>query len=95
MPVKVGLVPTDDPAQAGLQRRDARTQLVAVQRQAGLEPQRVARAQSGRFDAGGEQCVPHVTGGVDGHCDLDAVFAGVARAGDRARGAADVDAGAP
>ena len=36
------LVPRDHPRQPGLQRRDAGTELVPVERQAGLETQRVA-----------------------------------------------------
>ena len=55
---EVALVPAHHPAEAGLQRRDARAQLVAVQRQAGLEPQRVAGAEPGGLDAGAEHGVP-------------------------------------
>ena len=46
------LVEGDDPGQVGLQRRDAGTELVPVQRQPGLEPQRVASAEAGRHGAG-------------------------------------------
>ena len=46
------LVPRHDPAEPGLQRGDARTELVAVQRQRGLEAQRVARPEPGGHDAG-------------------------------------------
>jgi hypothetical protein len=44
----LGLVPRDHPAQAGLERGDAGPELVAVQRQARLEPQRVAGARARR-----------------------------------------------
>ena len=43
---ELSLVPADDPAQPGLERGDARAELVAVQRQARLEAQRVARARA-------------------------------------------------
>ena len=42
------LVPADHPAQPGLQRGDARAELVAVQRQPGLEAQGVAGPEPGR-----------------------------------------------
>ena len=45
---EVALVEAHHPAEPGLQRRDARPELVAVQRQPGLEPQRVAGAEPGR-----------------------------------------------
>ena len=83
---EVALVPADHPAEPGLQRRDARAELVAVQRQAGLEPQRVAGAEPGGLDAGGRAPRPRPRRariGRDG--DLDAVLAGVAGAGDHAR----------
>ena len=54
------LVPRHDPAEPGLQRRDARPELVAVQRQAGLQAQRVAGAEPGRADAGGDDRLPQV-----------------------------------
>ena len=59
---------------------------MAVQRQPGLEPQRVAGAEPGRRDAGADDRRPTATAaGVGGHRDLDAVLARVAGAGDRAR----------
>ena len=45
---EVALVEAHHPAEPGLQRRDAGAELVAVQRQPGLEAQRVARAEPGR-----------------------------------------------
>ena len=45
---EVALVQAHHPAEPGLQRRDPRPELVAVQRQAGLEAQRVAGAEAGR-----------------------------------------------
>ena len=47
-PRKSPLSQPHDPAEAGLQRRDAGAELVAVQRQPGFEAQRVARAQARR-----------------------------------------------
>ena len=61
-PAEVALVPAHHPAQPGLQRGDARAELVAVQRQPGLEPQRVAGAEAGGLDAGGEHGVPEGAG---------------------------------
>ena len=55
---EVPLGPAHDPAQFGLERRDARSELVAVQRQARLEAQGVARAESGRRDAGAPRRPP-------------------------------------
>ena len=57
-PAELRLAPRHDPAQTGLQRRDARAELVAVQRQAGLQPQRVAGAEPGRSHAGADDGVP-------------------------------------
>src|SRR5690606_7533779 len=81
---EVALVPADDPTEPGVQRRDARAELVAVQRQPRLEPQGVAgtEARGGRPRRG--ERVPERLG--DGHRDgaLDAVLTGVAGAGDEA-----------
>src|SRR5205823_12094321 len=55
---EVTLVPAHHPTKAGLQRRDAGPELVAVEREAGLEPQRVARAQTGRGHARGQHGSP-------------------------------------
>ena len=44
---EVALGPADHPAETGVERGDALTELVAVQRQRGLEPQGVARTQPG------------------------------------------------
>ncbi len=56
-----------------------------MQRQAGLEAQRVAGAEPGRSDAGADDRRPQVGGGVRRDGDLDAPLARVAGAGDRAR----------
>ena len=77
-------VPPDDPAEAGLQRGDARAELVAVQRQPGLEPQRVAGAEAGRGEAGLEHRRPERRRDLGRDGALDAVLAGVAGAGDDA-----------
>ena len=57
-PRNVVLAPGHDPAEPGLQRGDAGAELVAVQRQPGFEPQRVAGAEPGRRDAGRERAPP-------------------------------------
>ena len=79
---EIGLGPADDPAQPGLQRRDAGAELVTVQRQTGFEPQRVARAQPRGFDPGRAQRVPECgrVGGLD--VELDPVLARVPRSRD-------------
>ena len=60
-------------------------ELVAVQRQAGLEPQRVARAEPGGRDPGARRTASQSAGAsAAGTCDLDAVLARVAGAGDDA-----------
>ncbi len=84
-PAEVGLAPGDDPAETGLQRRDAGTELVAVQRQTRLEPQGVARAEAGRLHPCGDDRLPQRRRGVRRRGDLDAGLAGVAGAGDGAR----------
>ena len=50
-PTNVRFVPRHDPAEPGLQRRDARSEFVAVQWERRLEAQRVASAESGRRDS--------------------------------------------
>ena len=83
---EIALVPRDHPAQPGLQRRDAGTELVTVQRQRGFEPQRVASTEPGGHGAGGDESVPERSGDIGRNRDLDAILAGVAGAGDDARG---------
>ena len=75
------LVPADDPPQAGLERGDARAQLVAVQGQAGLEAQGVAGPEAGRGDPGREHGLPERRGQLGRHGALDPVLAGVAGPG--------------
>ena len=92
---EVALVEAHDPAQPGLQRRDARAELVAVQRQPGLEAQRVARAEAGGRDAGVDAAASHSAAAcAAGHVELDAVLAGVAGAGDPAGRTAERRTGA-
>ena len=59
---EVALVPAHHPAQSGLQGRDARAELVPVQRQAGLEAKGVACAEAGGRDAGVEDGLPEARG---------------------------------
>ena len=62
---------------------------MAVERHGGLQPQGVARAEAAGQDAelraGGEHFAPDAGAGglVGGDVDLEAVFAGVAGAGDQ------------
>src|SRR5690606_37361696 len=74
----------DRPGKPRLDRRRRLVDVLAVQAQARLEPQRVAGAQASRLDLGlGEQTARqrlHVCGG---HRDLEPVLAGVAGAGDQ------------
>ncbi len=79
---EVALVPPDHPAQAGLQRGDARAELVAVQGQAGLEAQGVAGAEARPGGHRRRASASQKAGGHLGrHGALDAVLAGVAGAG--------------
>ena len=79
----------DDAPQPGLVGVGVEVELVAVERHAGLEPERVARAEPDRQPAGRpdrvEQRVPerHRVGRVDE--ELEAVLAGVPGPGDRVR----------
>ncbi len=72
-------------------------ELVAVERHAGLEPQRVAGAEADRHEAqrpaGLEQRVPELGGAVVLDEDLEAVLAGVAGPGDEGRDAGDAALG--
>ena len=76
---ELGLLPADHPAQPGLQRGDARSQLVSVQREAGLQPERVPGSEAGRLHPGGQQGRPERFGGVDRDGQLQAVLSGVPR----------------
>jgi hypothetical protein len=73
--------------------------VVAVEAHGGLEPQRVARAEAGRHDAGAlarrEDRVPHPLGLRGRHEDLEAVFTGIAGARDRAHHAGHFTRGEP
>ena len=85
LPAELGLVEGDHPRQAGLQRRDAGTELVPVERQPGLEPQRVACAEPGRLHAGVDDRRPQRLGRLGRDGDLEPGLTGVAGAGDDAR----------
>ena len=78
-----------DPAEAARDRVPLRPDVVAVQRVADLEPQRVARAEAARRDAAGEDRVPQRRR-VLGHAgELDPLLAGVAGAVDHHLDAVD------
>jgi hypothetical protein len=85
----------DRPGEAGLDRRGGGVDVVAVEAQARLEPQRVARAEAGGRDLGlGEQGARERLGLGGGDRDLEAVFAGVAGARREAGDAVDRRLGA-
>ena len=76
----------DGEAEVGLDRAGGLVQVVAVERQARLEPQAVAGAEPGGADPlVGQQAAPQALGGVRGDQDLEPVLAGVARARDQQR----------
>ena len=85
----------DAPQQARLDRRGRGVDVVAVEAEAGLEAQRIARAQPDRLDLRlGQQLARDRIGGVGRRRDLVAVAAGIARARDVAARAVDHDEGA-
>ncbi len=57
-PAERRLVPRHHPAEPRLQRRDARTELVTVQRKSGFEPEGVAGAETRGGDAGRDDARP-------------------------------------
>ena len=79
------LVEVHDPAESGLERRDAAAQLLAVQGHAGLEPQRVPAGQPGRDESVLRPASARAAhdGGRIGRAavDLEPVLAGVAGPG--------------
>jgi hypothetical protein len=80
---RAGLQPLlgDREAEIGLDRRDGGVEVVAIERQAGLEPQGIPGPQADRPDPlVGQQPVPQGLGAALGDEDLEAVFAGVAAA---------------
>ena len=81
------------PAEAGLDRVALGAELVAVQREADLEPQGVAGAEPAGDDAGVEQLGPDRRRHLGVQQQLDPVLAGVAGAADQRRAAADPDVG--
>src|SRR5689334_3993549 len=84
------LLKLHDETQAGLIRRRGVVDVVAVERQPGLEPQRVARAESDGFRASrADEGVPELLGIAGAAVQLEAVFAGVAGARDEALHAGD------
>ena len=81
------LVPGHDPSQPRLEDGGRLVDVLAVEAHAGLEAQRVARAEPAgpqpRGPAGVEEGVPHARRRGGRHEDLEPVLAGVARARDR------------
>src|SRR5262249_59633072 len=82
---EVALVETHDPREARLQRRDARPEFVAVQRQPCFEAEGVARAEPGGADPGIEEKPPNGRRDRGRDVELDAVLTGVPGSGDPAR----------
>ncbi len=84
----------DAPQQARLDGRGRGVDVVAVETEAGFEPQRVARAQTDRLDLRlGQKLAGDGIRGVGRRRDLEAVAAGIARARDVAARAVDHDEG--
>src|SRR3546814_582217 len=82
----------DAPGQDRLDRRGRGVDVVAVQAETGLQPQRVAGAEADRLDVGmGQQPLGECLGLGRRDRDLEAVLAGVSGAGDEAGHAADVE----
>lgn len=81
------------PAQTGVERRQRGRQLVAVQRHARLQAERVPAGQTARDQPRGlarpGQCLPQPDGVLRLHEQLEAVLAGVAGARDQRRDAGD------
>ncbi len=76
-------LPVHGPAQAAFERRDGVVHVVAVQGQAGFQPQRVARAKPRRAHAGLQQRLPQGRRGGRRQHDFVAVLAGIAGATDQ------------
>ena len=89
---EITLVPTDHPAQTGLERGDAGAELVAVEREPRLETKGVTRTQSRRDDALGQHGLPEVGRHLRRDGALHALLPRVARAGHQARGAGPLEA---
>src|SRR6478752_9728534 len=71
------------PAEAGLDRVAVLGQVVSVEVEADLEPERVAGAEADRGGSGRGERVPHAGRVLRREQQLDAVLAGVAGAGDQ------------
>src|SRR5581483_2442614 len=78
------------PAEAGRDRVPLRTDVVAVEREADLESQRVARPEPARRDTGREHRVPQADGVLFHARALDALLARVAGAVDHHLDAVDL-----
>ncbi len=80
-------------AKPGLEGRDGRMDLVAIERHPCFQAQCVARAQAARFDAeflaGVENVVPNALGMFRREIDFEAIFAGVSGASDAGGDAGD------
>src|SRR6266545_18580 len=81
---EVALVEAHHPRQARLQRRDARTELVSVQRESRLQAEGVAGAEPGRLDPRRDQSAPTRRRDRRGDVQLDAVLPRVPGARDPA-----------
>jgi len=80
------------PGQTGFDRRRRLVDVVAIQAQAGFQTQGVACAQTGGLDFGlRQQLLGELDGRVSGHRDLEAVFTGIAAAGDETVGAHNLE----
>src|SRR5580700_9463026 len=73
------------PAQSGLQRMAALVHVVAVEIHAGLQTQRISRAEPGGCDALREQRLPRLGGLLRRQHDLEAVLAGISGAREKPR----------
>src|SRR5258708_3595430 len=92
----VVVIELDDPAQIRLERGRSGVNIVAVQGHPGFEPQRVARAEAAGLDpTGSEEFAPDPRCHERRHVDLEAIFAGIARARDDGRRAIHLAEGEP
>ena len=92
---EVSGIPRHEPVEPGLQRRHSRVHVRAVQQQAGLQPQHVARAESARRGSRVRQPVPYVRGVLAGERQFEAVLARVPRPAHHGRHSEDLRLPAP
>ena len=79
---RLGVLEIDRPGEAGVERRDGLVHVVAVEAMPASEAQGVAGTEAAGLDAGGDEGVPGGGGRFGRQGDFEAVFAGVAGAGD-------------